>query len=102
MNTTLMNFHIPRHLKSTLDKLSSYKRVSRTAILNNLLEQYCRKEIRLIKEDATITDRLVQVEPKVPKKKHQRATSTWESSYLAEDEMMFEQLDELDDQRLIL
>ena len=102
MNTTLMNFHIPRHLKITLDKLSSYKRVSRTAILNNLLEQYCRKEIRLIKEDASITDRLVKVEQKVPKKQQQRTTSTCESSYLAENEMMLVQLDELDDQRLIL
>lgn len=94
MNTTLMNFHIPKHLKSTLDKLSSYKRVSRTAILNNLLEQYCRKEIMLITEDASISDRLVQVEQKVPnKQQHQSATNTWESSYFDEGDINFDLLD---------
>ena len=41
---TLMTFNIPIHLKSIFDELSSFKCVSKTSILNSLIENYCRQE----------------------------------------------------------
>ena len=41
---TLMTFNIPIHLKSIFDELSSIKCVSKTSILNSLIENYCRQE----------------------------------------------------------
>ena len=41
---TLMTFNIPLHLKSILDELSSIKCVSKTSILNSLIENYCLQE----------------------------------------------------------
>ena len=41
---TLMTFNIPLHLKSIFDELSSIKCVSKTSILNSLIENYCRQE----------------------------------------------------------
>ena len=41
---TLMTFNIPIHLKSIFDELSSIKCVSKTSIINSLIENYCRQE----------------------------------------------------------
>ena len=41
---TLMTFNIPLHLKSIFDELSSIKCVSKTSIINSLIENYCRQE----------------------------------------------------------
>ena len=41
---TLMTFNIPIYLKSIFDELSSFKCVSKTSILNSLIENYCRQE----------------------------------------------------------
>ena len=41
---TLMTFNIPLHLKSIFDELSSFKCVSKTSILNSLIETYCCQE----------------------------------------------------------
>ena len=41
---TLMTFNIPIHLKSIFDELSSFKCVSKTSILNSLIETYCCQE----------------------------------------------------------
>ena len=41
---TLMTFNIPLHLKSIFDELSSIKCVSKTSILNSLIENYCHQE----------------------------------------------------------
>ena len=41
---TLMTFNIPPYLKSIFDDLSSIKCVSKTSILNSLIETYCRQE----------------------------------------------------------
>ena len=39
-----MTFNIPIHLKSIFDELSSIKCVSKTSIINSLIENYCRQE----------------------------------------------------------
>ena len=41
---TLVTFNIPIHLKSIFDELSSIKCVSKTSIINSLIENYCCQE----------------------------------------------------------
>ena len=48
---TLMTFNIPIHLKSLFDELSSFKCVSKTSILNSLIENYCRQERQNLIQD---------------------------------------------------
>ena len=48
---TLMTFNIPLHLKSIFDELSSFKCVSKTSILNSLIENYCRQERQNLIQD---------------------------------------------------
>ena len=48
---TLMTFNIPIHLKSIFDELSSFKCVSKTSILNSLIENYCRQERQNLIQD---------------------------------------------------
>ena len=46
-----MTFNIPLHLKSIFDDLSSIKCVSKTSILNSLIENYCRQERQNLIQD---------------------------------------------------
>ena len=46
-----MTFNIPLHLKSIFDELSSIKCVSKTSILNSLIENYCRQERQNLIQD---------------------------------------------------
>ena len=48
---TLMTFNIPLHLKSIFDELSSFKCVSKTSIINSLIENYCRQERQNLIQD---------------------------------------------------
>ena len=48
---TLMTFNIPLHLKSLFDELSSIKCVSKTSIINSLIEDYCRQERQKLIQD---------------------------------------------------
>ena len=48
---TLMTFNIPLHLKSIFDELSSFKCVSKTSILNSLIETYCCQERQNLIQD---------------------------------------------------
>jgi len=60
--TTLINFNIPNHLKKNFDKLVNFKRVTRTSILNTMIEEYCRREYQLIHEDGRINDLIQTIE----------------------------------------
>ena len=51
---TLMTFNIPLHLKSIFDELSSIKCVSKTSILNSLIENYCRQERQNLIQDKEV------------------------------------------------
>tara|TARA_X000000950_G_C13785664_1_gene607111 strand:- start:627 stop:830 length:204 start_codon:yes stop_codon:yes gene_type:complete len=46
-----MTFNIPIHLKSIFDELSSFKCVSKTSIINSLIENYCRQERQNLIQD---------------------------------------------------
>ena len=48
MTHQLINFNIPTSLKDSLDEIAKGKRLSRTAIINQLLEAYCRTELERI------------------------------------------------------
>ena len=48
---TLMTFNIPLHLKSMFDELSSIKCISKTSIINSLIENYCRQERQNLIQD---------------------------------------------------
>lgn len=48
MTHQLINFNIPTSLKDSLDEIAKAKRLSRTAIINQLLETYCRTELERI------------------------------------------------------
>ena len=53
---TLMMFNIPIHLKSIFDELSSFKCVSKTSILNSLIENYCRQERQNLIQDKEVIE----------------------------------------------
>ena len=46
-----MTFNIPIHLKSIFDELGSFKCVSKTSIINSLIENYCRQERQNLIQD---------------------------------------------------
>ncbi len=56
MEYQLMNFNIPTHLKQNLDLIANYKHVSRTSILNRLLDLYCRQELKNLEDSKRIQD----------------------------------------------
>ena len=87
----LLNWNCPRRLKTQLDAIVDYKRVSRTSIVNTLLADYCRNETAHIKEDSQLTsliDTAIQKvntpqspPPPMVEKKSTRS-NVWESSYV--------------------
>ncbi len=81
MSYTLINFNIPNHLKNNFDQLVSFKRVSRTSVLNSMIEDFCRREFKLIKEDGKLNDLITNIKIKNLPKINQQKTSSWEDSY---------------------
>lgn len=49
--TKLMNFNIPIHLKDDLDELVKFKHITKTSVLNRLIENYIRYEFRMLDKD---------------------------------------------------
>ena len=47
----LINFNIPKNLKYRFDRLVKFKGVSRTSILNRLVEDWVRDETKQLEED---------------------------------------------------
>jgi hypothetical protein len=86
---TLLNFNIPRRLKTSLDAVVDYKRCSRTSIINSLLDEYVRKEISHIREDGHITalidtaiHKVNTLQPPSPRMVEKKSRSNeWEKSY---------------------
>ncbi len=81
MTYTLINFNIPNHLKKNFDQLVNFKRVSRTSVLNSMIEEFCRREFKLIKEDGKLNYLITNINIKnLPKINHHKS-SFWEDSY---------------------
>lgn len=81
MSYTLINFNIPNHLKKNFDKIVNFKCVSRTSILNSMIEEFCRREFKLIKEDGRLNDLITDVEKKNHPESNQFNKRRWEDSY---------------------
>lgn len=81
MSYTLINFNIPNHLKRNFDQLVNFKRVSRTSVLNSMIEEFCRREFKLIKEDGKLNDLITNIKKKNLPKINQQKTLSWEDSY---------------------
>lgn len=80
----LINFNIPIHLKKLFDKIVRFKRVSRTSVLNTMIEDYCRKEMILITEDGRVNELICNIEKRNPSKQ-QQSPPRWEDSYGTDD-----------------
>lgn len=81
MSYTLINFNIPNHLKRNFDQLVNFKRVSRTSVLNSMIEEFCRREFKLIKEDGKLNDLIANIKIKnLPQINHHKPSS-WDDSY---------------------
>jgi hypothetical protein len=63
MEYQLMNFNIPTYLKRNLDLIATYKHISRTSILNRLLDLYCRQELKNLEDTKRIQD-LIKMQSK--------------------------------------
>jgi hypothetical protein len=81
MSYTLINFNIPNHLKKNFDQLVNFKQVSRTSILNSMIEEFCRREFKLIKEDGRLNDLITNIEMKNVPQVNQPNSRRWEDSY---------------------
>lgn len=64
-DTTLVNFHIPRHLKGNVDDLCKYKGVSRTAVLNSLCEWWIRNEYKMLEQDGRMREFILKTQHKM-------------------------------------
>ncbi len=90
---TLLQFNAPTHLKEKLNVLSDYQRVPRSAIINQVMNQYVRDQFELIERDGIFTDLVKRVQDKVKRVKNpepnlviEKKTPTnplsWEKSYI--------------------
>jgi len=89
-NSTSINFYCPNHLKTNFDELVKFKRVSRTSIINSLIERWMRDEFQQMKEDDELNRLIREIklrnhkntppQPSKPKK------SSWFSSTSIDDD----------------
>ena len=94
----LIQFNAPSHLKDKLNILSDYRRVPRSAIINEVLEKHIRDQFQLIEKDGLFTDLVARVQEKVKrsfkrskkpepnqslekKKTPEKSSWSWETSY---------------------
>lgn len=91
----LIQFNCPSHLKDKLNILSDYRRVPRSAIINEVIEQHIRDQFELIEKDGLFTDLVARVQEKVSRslkrkkpesvptieKKTPEKSWSWETSY---------------------
>ena len=90
MNSSSITFYCPNHLKNSFDELVRFKRISRTSIINYLMENWMRTEYQKLKDDEKITDLIENVKQKNEVKSEiqkptqwsvKSNTSHWEESY---------------------
>lgn len=77
---TLINFNIPLHLKTHFDQLVDFKRVSRTSVLNNLIENYCRNEIDHLETDGRINDLITTIKTRPQPPRVHSCAQRWEDT----------------------
>ena len=83
----MINFNIPKNLKYHLDRLSKFKGVSRTSILNRLIEEWVRDETKQLEEDGRIYELMSKLEGTIERSvlrtvtPHSHQNGSWEKSY---------------------
>lgn len=93
-NYTMINFNVPKHLKYHLDRLAKFKNVSRTSILNRLLEEWIRDELNQLENDGRIYELMSKLEGTIErsvlyvksdgstdKEAEPKSNRSWEDSY---------------------
>ena len=88
-NTTLITFNMPYQLKYRADRLCKFKNISRTALLNNLLETWVREEQKAIEDDERIYELMSKMENTIERsvlrveevKREEENPKRWEDSY---------------------
>lgn len=80
MSYTLINFNMPNYLKTNFDNLVKFKQISRTSILNTMIEEYCRREFKLIKDDGLLNSLIKDINERNPSNSEHHL-SRRESSY---------------------
>ena len=60
-NSTSINFYCPNYLKTNFDELVKFKRVSRTSIINSLIEKWMRDEFQQMKEDGEMNSLIREI-----------------------------------------
>ena len=64
IDTSIINFNCPNHLKLHLDRLVRFKGISRTSVLLKLIEDYVRSEECKLEQDSRIHQLMSQLETK--------------------------------------
>ena len=78
MNSILVNFHIPPPLKFKVDTINKYRNVSRTSVINQLLETYVLDQARDIKSSGELNETIKEVYKHLPvKPKRQPKRPPW-------------------------
>ena len=92
----LINFNVPNHLKYKLDRVSKLKGISRTSILNRLIEEFVRTETDQIEKDGRMYEMMSKLENTMesnvlksdpispPTRIPQPKYTSWEQSYIDE------------------
>lgn len=85
-NSTSITFYCPNYLKNSFDELIRFKRISRTSIINSLMEGWLRTEYKKLKEDDEMNKLIMDVKVRnhknnPPKLKPQKTKNRlkWES-----------------------
>ena len=79
MNSILVNFHIPPPLKFKVDTINKYRKVSRTSVINQLLETYVLDQAREIKSSGELNDIIQAMYKQIPRKPNRQPKKkpTW-------------------------
>ena len=100
-NSSSITFYCPNHLKHSFDELTKFKRISRTSIINTLMENWLRTEHQQLKEDdnlqTLLNDVKLRTHQKIGKSKIKQTKSETKSNWFSNT---FRN-DDLDDEPLI-
>ena len=100
-NSSSITFYCPNHLKHSFDELTKFKRISRTSIINTLMENWLRTEHQQLKEDdnlqTLLNDVKIRTHQKIGKSRIKQTKSETKSNWFSNT---FRN-DDLDDEPLI-
>ena len=86
---SLIQFNTPNHLRDKLNSLSHYKRIPRSAMINQILDSFVRDQFKIIEKDGRFYDLIEVAQKKVTKPKIsppvpevKSRSNEWETSYI--------------------